>query len=172
MAQMDIIARMIIIHDPEISSIILRLAEHYTQNVATRITSSILAPALSDSSVDRRIVDLTARPLEVIERGIFLDELYLQINAVARFISDVRVSVIPVMLGAGGGRSVGSAENDKQKIFRSMAISNFPSNINILEKYTKELFDAVVRYDKTNSKPKPLYDQIPENTQTAHLLRA
>ncbi len=150
---------------------ILRLAEHYTQNVATRFIRPLLVPVLSAPVIDHRISDLTEYPLDALNRGIPLDELYLQINALARFISDVRTTVIPSLNSSIGGRSFGSSENDPQRIFCNMAISNFGPNIDILEQYTIELFEAAVCFDKSNSKAKPLYEKIPENVQTAHLLR-
>lgn len=155
------------VNDPEISGMILRLAEHFTQNVATRFIRPLLSPVMSDSSVERRISDLTDNPMDAADRGIDLEDLYLQINAVARFINDVRVSVMPSLsrsLGSGG------STNDPQKIFRNMAVNNFGPNVDLLEEYTKELFEAVIRYDKSHSKGKARYEKIPENSQTASIL--
>ena len=144
---------------------ILRLAEHFTQNVATRFIRPLLTPVMSDSSVERRISDLTDNPMDAIDRGIDLADLYLQINAIARFINDVRASVMPSL-----SRSAGGSPNDPQRIFRDMAVSNFAPNVDLLEQYAKELFEAVIRYDKGRSKGKPIYDKIPENSQTARFL--
>lgn len=163
-----------LVRDPEIFGMILRLAEHFTKNVATGFTRPLLSQVLSDPIVDRRIFDLTERPMDIAERGIPIDELYLQINAMALFINDVRSSVIPSMRSSVGTRSFGlTSANDPQKIYRDMALSNFAPNISILEKYTRDLFDAVIRFDKNNSKGKKLmYEKITENFQTEELLQA
>ena len=156
------------VSDPEISGLILRLAEHYTQNVATRFIRPLLVPVLSDTSLERRISDFTDETADAIDHGIAIEDLYLQINAITRFISDVRSIVFP-KLSQSLDRSSNSA-NDSQNIYRNMAISNFRPNIDLLEQYTKELFEAVVRYDKSQSKEKPAYEKIPETVQTAHFL--
>ena len=157
--------------DSEISGIILKIAEHYTQNIATSFIAPFLVTTFSDSDMEHRISGMTEHPLDMIERGIPLDELYLQINAMARFISEARSSVMPSMSSSSGGRSVSLPANESQRILRNMAISNFGPNIDILEQYTKELFEAVIRYDKEHSKPSALYEKIPENSQTARLLQ-
>ncbi len=159
-----------LVRDTEISGLILRLAEHFTKNVATGFTRPLLAPVLADPVIDRRIFDLTEYPADSAERGVALDDLYLQIHAMACFISEVRASVIPSMKGSFGMQSSGSA-NDPQKIYREMAFSNFAPNISILEQYTRELFDAVIRFDKDNSKGKPIYEKLPETAQTEQLLK-
>ena len=153
------------INDPEISGLILRLSEHFTQNVATRFIRPYLTPIMSDSSIDRRISDLTDDPMDAADRGIDAADLYLQINAIAHFINNVRTSVLPSL-----SRSLGGSASDSQRVFRNMAISNFAPNVDLLEQYTKELFAAVIRYDKSHSKGKLLYEKIPENLQTAQFL--
>lgn len=159
------------VQDVEILGIMLRLSKHYTQNIATRFISPFLISVHSDSTMDSRIFALTDNPVDAIERGLSLDELYLQINAMARFIDEARSTIIPFMSSPLVDRSLGLSANEQQKILRDMAISNFAPNIDILEQYTKELFEAVIRFDKDNSKEKTVYEKIFENMQTARLLR-
>ena len=159
-----------LVREPVIIEMIVRLAEHFTQNVATRFIRPILAPVFSDSSISRRISDLTDNPSELSEHGIPLDELYLQINAMAHFIKDVRLSILPNIntISNSGLKNA----NDSQKIYRDMAFSNFKSNIDLLSQYTIELFEAVEAfYKRKNAGGKPLFSKIAENTETSKLLQ-
>ena len=159
-----------LVREPVIIEMIVRLAEHFNMNVATRFIRPLLAPVFSDSSVSRRISDLTDNPSELSEHGVPLDELYLQINAMAVFIKDVRTSILPNMnsISNSGLKSV----NDPQKIYRDMALSNFKSNIDLLSRYTSELFEAVEVFDKSrNPAGKSVFSKISENTETARLLQ-
>ena len=62
--------------------------------------------------------------------------------------------------------------NDPQKIYRDMALSNFKSNIDLLSRYTSELFEAVEVFDKSrNPAGKSVFSKISENTETARLLQ-
>lgn len=136
--------------------------------MATRFIRPMLAPVFSDNSISRRISELTDHPGEISEHGVPLDELYVQLNAMAHFIRDVRVSILPNMSSVSGFKNA----DDPQKIFRDMALSNFRANMDLLAQYTTELFDAVVAYDKRTSKAgKALFTRIPENSETVKLLQ-
>ena len=147
-----------LIQDAAIPELILKIADHYNTNISTRFLRPFLAGILSDNEMSRRISDMTEHSEAYTAQGIHLDELYLQIHAISRFVYLVRTDIIPnlrLLAGSGGA-------NDANKVFRDMAMNNFKANINVLADYINELYQRVIVYDKTqNGKTNTVSKGIP-----------
>jgi hypothetical protein len=136
-----------LIQDAAIPELILKIADHYNTNISTRFLRPFLAGILSDNEISRRISDMTEHSEAYTAQGIHLDELYLQIHAISRFVYLVRTDILPNLRSLAG--STGSS--DANKVFRDMAMSNFKSNVQVLSDYINELYQRVIVYDKTQN---------------------
>lgn len=147
-----------VIRDPMVSEMIIKLSDHFTTNIVTRFLRPLLAGILADNEISRRISELTDHPEAYTSQGIHVDELYLQILAMARFIYEVRTEVLPNLRLLSGG----SGMHDSNKVYRDMAMSNFGSNLQVLADYVHELYLKTVEYDKSHSgRDRPVYRDIP-----------
>ena len=152
------ILKCMVVRDSAIPEIILKIAEHYNANIATRFLRPFLAGILANNDLSRRISDITDHPEAYTSQGIHIDELYLQIQALARFVYLVRTDILPNIRHMAGS----SGSGDTNKVFRDMAISNFDANMRVLADYINELYVQTVSYDKEQSgKHRPVYRSIP-----------
>lgn len=148
-----------VVQDPAIPELILKIADHYNSNVATRFIRPLLAGILADNELSRRISDMTEHSEAYTAQGIHMDELYLQIQALARFVYLVRIDILPNIRGLSSASSGG---NDLNKVFRDMAMNNFGANVQVLADYVNELYVKLIAYDKLkNGKTRPIYRDIP-----------
>lgn len=82
----------------------------------------------------------------------------MQIQALARFVYQVRSDILPNIRILAGP----SGSGDANKVFRDMALSNFAANMRVLADYVNELYVQTVAYDKQQSGNKrPIYRTIP-----------
>lgn len=147
-----------IIQDPAIPEMITKISDHFNNNIATRFLRPLLAQILSDNELSRRMSDIIDHPESFASQGVHIDELYLQIQAFARFVYMVRCDVLPNLRVLSG--TVDS--RDANKVFRDMAVSNFGSNVKVLSDLVHELYIRTVAYDKLHSGPsRPVYRDIP-----------
>ncbi|HOT62519.1 MAG TPA: hypothetical protein PLU93_06615, partial [Treponemataceae bacterium] len=79
-----------LVKDSAIMESIVRISDHYNNNIATRFIRPMLAGILSDNELSNRISDMTGRSDSYTLQGYHLDELYQQILALARFVYLVR----------------------------------------------------------------------------------
>jgi len=147
-----------IVQDPAIPELILKIADHYNTNISTRFLRPFLAGILSDNELARRISDLTEHSEAYTAQGVHLDEMYLQVIALSRFIFLVRTDILPNLRNLSGQTS----SNDANKVFRDMAMNNFGANVQVLADYVNELYVKLVANDKAqNGKTRPVYRDIP-----------
>lgn len=146
------------IHDPAIPEIILKIADHYNNNIATRFMRPLLVGILADHELSRQLSEITDHSESYTAQGIHLDELYAQIQALARFVYLVRTDIIPNIRVLSGSTSM----KDTNKVYRDMAVNNFGANVTILADYVNELYLKTVAYDRAHSGgEKPVYRGIP-----------
>jgi hypothetical protein len=147
-----------IIQDPAIPELIVRIADHYNANIATRFMRPLLAPILANNELSRRMGDITDHPETYSSQGVHIDDLYLQIQAMARFVYMVRTDILPNIRNLVGG----FGSQDANKVYRDMAMSNFGANVTVLADLVHELYVKTVAYDKLHSGgSKPVYKDIP-----------
>ncbi len=93
-----------VIIDPAVPEIIVKISDHFNNNIATRFLRPLLAGILADNDMARRISEITDHPEAYASQGIHIDELYLQIQALARFIYQVRTDILPNLRWAQCGQ--------------------------------------------------------------------
>ena len=146
------------IQDPAIPEIILKIADHFNNNIATRFMRPLLAGIFADHDLNRQISVITDHSESYTAQGLHLDELYAQILALARFVYLVRTDILPNIRVLSGS----SGMKDTNKVYRDMAVNNFGANVTILADYVNDLYLKTVAYDRVHSpKGKPVYREIP-----------
>lgn len=155
-----------LIKDPGVIALVLKVADQYNENIATRFLRPYLTGILSEGELSRQVSALTEQTDAVSTQGIHLDELYRQIHGMARFIYLVRVNVLPNIRNMAG-----STGNDSNKIYRDMAVNNFGANLSILADLVNELYIRAVEYDqRKNPKGRTVGLQIPELAEIGRYL--
>ncbi len=144
--------------NPEVISLVESIGDHYRNNIANRYTRRALSSLALDANTWTLIENLTEKGENYRYQGYHVDELYMQILALAKLIQHARRDIVPnPRIFAAGG----DASNDR--VFSGMAASNFASNLKVLADKVHDLYMKVVAIDKESSGPKaPYYTQLPE----------
>ena len=148
--------------NPEILSLIESIGEHYRANIANRFTRRALSTMTLDPGTWNLIEEFTEKIENYRYQGYHLDELYSQILAMARFVYQSRIQIVPNLrfLASSGG---GEGSNPSDKVLRDMAVNNFSPNLKILADKINELFVKVAAIDKEAAGHKPpVISQIAE----------
>lgn len=135
-----------IVKDPGVSSVILKIADQYNNNISTRFLRPYLLGILSEIELSRKVTAMTEQADTVSEQGIHIDDLYDQILGMARFVYLVRTTVLPNIRNI-----TAPSTTQTNKIYHEMAINNFGANISILADLVNELYVLTVAYDKRKS---------------------
>ena len=151
-----------LLKNPEIFSSVEKIAEHYRSNIANRFTRRALTTLTLDSSTWTQIETFTERLEDYRYQGYHLDELYMQILAMARFIFQSRKQILPnlrFLAGTGAPDRV----SDSDRILRDMVVNNFASNLKILADKLNELYVRIASIDKelAGAQP-PVYSRLAE----------
>lgn len=158
-----------VIKESEIFKTIEKISIHYKTNIYNRYVRKALMLMNIPHSTWSLIEDLTDKIPYYRQQGYQISELYDQIIAMKTFIEHARKEVIPnlktiLMAGHDTVLSKRTAEDEKEKIIREMAIHNFPANLQILSDLLDELFRRVAEIDKKFNTP-PVYEKIPDLRQ-------
>ncbi len=148
-----------IVENKMISEVIMDLGKHYKDNVSTRFLRPLFSEILADTSLSRRISDITEHSQDFLMQGYHLNDLYMNILALAQFVFLVRRDVLP-NLSSLTEENTRFATSDK--VYRTMAFNNLPANIRILADYINDLYVLTISYDKKNSLRGCVADTIPE----------
>lgn len=154
--------------DSFISEKILQISKHYNQNIATRFLRPIFVGIFSDVNLMHNVSELTEHSNDFFMQGQNLVDLYNQIFAMGSFIFLVRRDILPNLhnLMANNIRAAGS-----DKVFRQMAFSSLPMNIDLLTDMLVELFESVQKYDTSHSgKNRAVIKQFPQADDFYRLL--
>ena len=92
-------------------------------------------------------------------------DLYEKILALARFVRRVRRDVVPAV--SSTSKKTGGTQ---EEILKSMALSTYGANVNILVEMIEELYVKTVDFDKRDNGARPVYKQIPELKDIGTLL--
>jgi hypothetical protein len=154
------------VRDAQVIRLIERIGEHYRTNISNRF----IRPALLQLPLEKQAWDLIEILTEKIEQyryqGFYLEDLYRQIAAAARFVALTRRELAPSLRNRLGGGSGGP-----DRVLRDMAVNNFSSNLQLFADLLNELYINLVELDKINSKGhRPLYLQIPELQDIGRML--
>ena len=156
-----------LIRDAQIVRLIERIGEHYRTNISNRF----IRPALLQLPLEKQSWDQIEALTEKIEQyqyqGFLLDELYRQVIACSRFVSIIRLELVPILRN----RLSGHTSSDSDRVLREMAVNNFSSNLKLFVDLVNELYIKLVELDKKEAKGKrPVYMSIPELQDIGRLL--
>lgn len=150
------------VKDPEIFSLLEKIGHHYRTNIANRFTRHALSTMSFEGNGWALIEEMTEKVANYRYQGYHIDELYLQILAMARFVYQSRRQLAPnlrMLAGAGHGQRVTEAD----RVFRDMAINNFDSNLKLLSDMINDLYTKVAALDREDAGTKPtVLSRIPE----------
>ncbi|MDR0706743.1 MAG: hypothetical protein LBF60_02520 [Treponema sp.] len=132
------------VSDADIIALIESLNNHYQTNIASRF----MKPLLLQLPVKKWVWDTIDSFVQ--NNALFdcqrfnYDDLYQQLLAFSHFIIATRRQLLPVL------RNHTLRFSGPDKILMDMAVNTFPSNINLLAEYTKQLYYKLVEFDKEN----------------------
>ncbi|MBN1698450.1 MAG: hypothetical protein JW881_13125 [Spirochaetales bacterium] len=164
------------IKDGDILSLIVRINDHFRNNITNRfLRKALLVMEIPQSTWDilEGMADKeTYGKLE----GYKFHELYEFILAAATFIHHAKKEVKPRLksLLSSGSQTMLSRngpETNKDKVLREMAISNFGSNLGIFADLVNELYMKTVALDKaTHNNRNCVFEKNPELQQVGQYL--
>ncbi len=137
-----------LVEDREIGGIIVRIGQHYNENIATRFLRPLFAQILSDLDLGRHIVSLTEHSEDFVMQGFHLDDLYYGIVSLSRFIYMAKRDIIP-NIHTLAEENIKTATDDR--VYRNMAFNNLEPNLNLLTEMVIELYNATFEYDKKHT---------------------
>ncbi len=165
-----------LIKDADISNIIIKINEHFKNNITNRfLRKALLVMEVPQSTWDR-LDGLQEKSTYGKIDGYQLQELYEIIISAATFIHHAKKDILPRLktLVAGSiaaGHSKDAKEPESDKILREMAISNFNSNLGIFADMVNELYMKSISLDKEANKNKTcVFEKNPELKQIGQYL--
>jgi hypothetical protein len=158
------------VQDADLLGIIEKLGEHYTNNINNRFLRKVLYALPLERMTRECIDDITELSSYRRLQGFSFEELYERIIALAQFVSLVRRDVVPnIRVLAGGGDARGQSSSDS--ILKSMAVSNFGTNLGILSDMVNEFYMKTVILDKKeHPNRKAVHEKFPELKNLGDLL--
>ncbi|MDR0376134.1 MAG: hypothetical protein LBH85_10540 [Treponema sp.] len=145
------------ISDATIIALIELLNNHYQANIASRF----MRPLLLQLPIKKWVwdaIDSFVQNVSLFDYQKFNHaDLYRQLLAFSHFISTTRRQLLPVL------RNRTLKFSGPDKILMDMAVNTFPSNMDLLAEYTKQLYYKLVEFDKANATDTlPIYRQYKE----------
>jgi len=145
------------IKNSNVVRLVERIGEHYRNNIATRFLRPVLLQLQIDNTTWDLIETFTEKMEQLSYHGYYIDDLYRQIAACARFV-DVARNKTSIKIKMKDLHSDGY-----DKVIRDMAASNFSSNLQVFANLLNELYVSLVEIDKEKSGSQPpVYTQIYE----------
>ena len=132
------------IKNPEVYSLIETIGHHFRTNISNRFTRGALSLLSLDNATWSAIEELTEKSANYRYQGYHLDELYMLILAMARFIGAARKQTVQVLRQGAGAERIGPQD----KVLREMVVNNFSSNLNVLADSLNRLLVRVAEIDR------------------------
>jgi hypothetical protein len=152
-----------LLRDNDIFALIERIGENYRTNISNRFVRVALNYVELDAETRERVESLAEKSAEYRLQGFYLDELYNQILAVARFIYQARKQILPNLRSYQSSHDSRSGVNDPEKVLRDMAFANLSPNLKVLSDQLNELYMKTIALDKKISgEQNPVFKKIPE----------
>jgi len=158
------------IRNPELFQKLEKMANHYKNNVASTHLKADLA-TLTLSRRDWDEIELITARLDLFRyQGFHLDELYLKLLSMARFVKQARGQLGSSLKAMVSHRNAGRSSSEK--LMADMVAANFPSNVNLLAEMILELFN-VARKEDADANQGKLKDlaSVPEANEIEALLK-
>lgn len=158
------------VRSPELFTRLEKLAAHYNANVASQYIKGEF-PNLTLSRRDWDEIELLTARLELFRhQGFHLDELYLKLLALARFIKQCRTVWGPGLKGIIARRY--ASRPSGEKLMAEMVAANFPANLKVLAELTLELFYMVRKEDADQNQGRhAALGSVPEAKEIETLLQ-
>jgi hypothetical protein len=157
-------------HDTQVFSLIDQIRDHYRTNIFNQHLRPAYTRLQFDSQSWESLDRLMSQSPADRAQGYGFQDLYERVYCLAQFVFKVRTEIVPhirSILGAGNLMGRGGGDT----LLRDMAISNFPSNLDILADLTYELYMRIVLLDKESHSAKaPVYTRLPELAEMGRLL--
>ena len=158
------------LRDPDIYALIQKIGEHFNTNISSRYIRPVLMNIQVDSENGINIAALTERYEQYRYQGYQLSDLYRQILALSWFCFRIRHTVLNDLKNQVFLKDAG-ARTGQDKVFRDMAIFNFPANLQVLVGLLVELYSKAQAEDKRFNEGRRLVkDTIPELKNLEHYL--
>lgn len=154
------------VKDPELMAIVERLGDHYRRNIDNRFVRDALMRLMLERGDREHINVITELPEYLKLQGFDYMDLYDKIVALAKFFRQAQKEVLPSINATSSRAMSGSQE----QILRSMALSNYGANLNILGDMINELYVKTVECDKRDNARDPVYAHVPELKNVGSLL--
>jgi len=155
------------IKNPEVYSIIESIGHHFRTNISNRFTRGALSLLPLDNVTWGQIEELTEKSANYRYQGYHLDELYLLILAMARFVAAARKQTLQILRYGGPGDKFSSQD----RVLRDMVVNNFGSNLNILADSVNKLYVKVAEIDKEAAEGQgPVLSKFPELNEIGRYL--
>jgi len=158
------------IRSPDLFQKLEKMAAHYKNNVASTYLKADLA-TLTLSRRDWDEIELLTARLDIFKyQGFHLDELYLKLLSLARFVKQSRTQLGSNLKNLVGHRLTGRSSSEK--LMAEMVAANFPSNVSLLAEMVLELFYMARKedFDANQGKYKELAS-VPEAKEIETLLK-
>jgi hypothetical protein len=157
------------IEDPALFSSIEALGIHFRQYISNRYTMGAIAAMELDAVVRRRIDVLFERSDIYRYQGFDVAELYAQILAVAKFLSEARRLLLPHLRAEARAGFPGCSTAERLR--RDLIAGNFEANLDILGDGIEALFVKAISYDAgTCGSDAPAFAGISELREIGRLL--
>ena len=145
------------IRDSNVLRLLEKIREHYRANISNCFLRPFVLQFPLDKNTWEQLEILTEKSEMFTFEGFHFDELYRQVAAAARFIEVSRHEVPSLK------KKLSTVSTERDKIFRTMAINNFGSNLKIFADLVNELYITLAGLDKENAKnSRPVFAQMPE----------
>jgi len=159
------------VRSPELFQKLEKMAAHYKNNVASTYMKAELA-GLTLSRRDWDEVELiTARQEVFRHQGYHLDELYLKLLSLSRFIHQARTHLAPGLKTKVANHL--ASRPAQERLMADMAVANFLPNLAVLSEMVLDLYQLATREDASQNQGKTKFlASVPEAREIEALLRA
>jgi hypothetical protein len=148
------------------------IAYHYHTNLANPVISRVLSVHVpSDVGSHALLAIFTDEVAEYHLQGLYLDDLYVRLTAMAKLVEGFRTELLPNIRAAVYSDQPAGHAAPPDKALRDMAIANFSPNLRILADRLMELWELAKKYDEEEAGRKlPTYRRYPELERLAAAL--
>jgi len=158
----------------EIIQKINELKKHFDNNLNNKYVKNIVLKLDIGNDIKHSMnILLDYKTLYFDSKGT-IEDLYQSIKAVAYFLREVQIRVLPSMstYNADSFFNATSSKDPNDKILYQMAVKNYPMNIKLLAKMSLELLKMVVQYDKENFTTNPVVEQLKNFDEIVNTLKS
>jgi hypothetical protein len=152
------------VKDPALISIVHKIGEHYRNNIDSRFVRDSITRLRLDRGDWDHINVITELPEYIRLQGFEYYDLYEKILAIARLVKQIQTEILPNLSFSRTSRG------NQEEILRSMALSNYGSNVSILADLINELYIKTVDLDKQDNGLDPVHTHIPELQNLGNML--